>query len=45
MPFPGVSYVPVTPTDNIEISCFWRKDDRNPLLLHLLDVSNGFVVS
>lgn len=45
MPFPGVSYVPVTPTDNIEISCFWRKDDRNPLLLHLLDVSNGFAVS
>lgn len=45
MPFPGVTYVPVTPTDHIEIACFWRKDDRNPLLLHLLDVTSGYAVS
>lgn len=41
MPFPGVIYVPVTPTDYIEIACFWRKDDRNPVLLHLLEITTA----
>jgi len=44
IPFPGVVYVPVEPTDNIEIACFWRKSDSNPLLLHLIDIVNEFDV-
>ena len=44
IPFPGVVYVPVEPTDNIEIACFWRKGDSNPLLLHLIDIVNEFDV-
>ena len=42
MPFPGVVYLPVTPTDFIEIACYWRKDDRSPLLLRLLEVAAKF---
>jgi DNA-binding transcriptional LysR family regulator len=38
MPFPGVTYIPVEPTDQVTVSCYWRKADRNPLLLNFLGV-------
>ncbi|MCP8938556.1 LysR family transcriptional regulator [Alsobacter sp. SYSU M60028] len=44
IPFPGVVYVPIEPSDNIEITCFWRKGDANPLLLHLIEIVREFSV-
>ncbi|MBN9062027.1 MAG: hypothetical protein BGP06_14590 [Rhizobiales bacterium 65-9] len=38
MPFPGVVYVPVTPSDTVIVSCYWRKTDRNPLLRSFVDI-------
>jgi DNA-binding transcriptional LysR family regulator len=38
MPFPGVAYIPVEPSDQIVVSCYWRKVDRSPLLKHLIEI-------
>jgi len=38
MPYPGVVYVPVHPTSMIVHSCYWRKDDPNPILTTFLEV-------
>ena len=32
VPYPGVAYVPVQPTATIGLSCYWRKDNTNPIL-------------
>ena len=39
MPYPGVVYIPVTPTMNTVVSCFWRKDNDSDLLRKLLAVA------
>ncbi len=38
MPFPGVAYIPVEPSDHIVVACYWRKSDRSPLLKSLVDI-------
>lgn len=45
IPFPGVAYVPVTPTDVVEITCLWRKGDANPLLGNLVKIVSEFAVT
>jgi DNA-binding transcriptional LysR family regulator len=44
MPFPGVAYIPVEPTMNIVVSCFWRKDNDSELLRKLVDVAREYAV-
>lgn len=44
MPYPGVVYIPVTPTTNIVVSCFWRKDNDSDLLKKLLAVAQEYRV-
>lgn len=44
MPYPGVVYIPVTPTMNIVVSCFWRKDNDSDLLKKLLAVAEEYRV-
>ena len=44
MPFPGVSYVPVTPHDHVTVACYWRRADRNPLLSHLVRIVQQYAV-
>ena len=38
MPHPGVVYLPVHPTDNIGLSCYWRAFDPNPVLRQFIDI-------
>lgn len=38
MPFPGVVYIPIEPSDVIVVSAYWRKADRSPLLKSLVDI-------
>lgn len=38
MPYPGVVYVAVEPTDNVTVSCFWRRGDSNSLLQNLIEI-------
>lgn len=38
MPYPGVAYVPIEPTDNVLVSCFWRRDSNNRILQNLIDI-------
>jgi DNA-binding transcriptional LysR family regulator len=38
MPFPGVVYIPVEPSDHIVVAGYWRRSDRSPLLDHLVGV-------
>ena len=44
MPYPGVAYIPVVPTDNVVVSGFWRKDNDNPVLAKLVEVARCFEV-
>ncbi len=44
MPFPGVVYIPVQPTINIMVSCFWRRDNDSELLAKLVTVAREFEV-
>ncbi|MET3926021.1 LysR family transcriptional regulator [Devosia sp. 2618] len=38
MPYPGVAYVSVEPTDDVVVSCFWRRGDNNSLLRNLVEI-------
>ena len=38
MPHPGVIYLPVRPTDNIGLSCFWRAFNPNPVLEQFIGI-------
>lgn len=38
MPFPGVVYIPIEPSDHIVVSAYWRKADRSLLLRGLVDI-------
>lgn len=44
MPYPGVVYIPIEPTANVTLSCFWRCDNRSPLLKNLIDIVRGYQV-
>jgi DNA-binding transcriptional LysR family regulator len=44
MPYPGVVYIPVTPTMNIVVSCFWRLDNDSDLLKKILAVAEEYRV-
>ena len=44
MPFPGVVYIPVEPTTNIVVSCFWRRDNDSELLAKLVEVARDYSV-
>jgi DNA-binding transcriptional LysR family regulator len=44
MPFPGVVYIPVEPTMNIVVSCFWRRDNDSQILARLIEVAREFAV-
>lgn len=38
MPYPGVAYVAVEPTDDVLVTCFWRRGDTNVLLHNLVEI-------
>ena len=38
MRYPGLVYLPVHPTATIAHSCYWRKDNPNPILRVFIDV-------
>jgi DNA-binding transcriptional LysR family regulator len=38
MPYPGIVYLPLEPTANIGVSCFWRRADDSVVLRNFLDV-------
>jgi DNA-binding transcriptional LysR family regulator len=38
MPYPGIVYIPIEPTTKIGLTCYWRKDDPNPILRPFVDV-------
>jgi DNA-binding transcriptional LysR family regulator len=38
MPFPGVVYVPIDPSDHVTVACYWRRSDRSALLAHLVKI-------
>jgi DNA-binding transcriptional LysR family regulator len=38
MPFPGIVYVPIDPTDFVTVACFWRRSDRSELLANLVKI-------
>ena len=38
MPYPGVAYIPVDPTMNIVVSCFWRKDNDSDHVKKIVDM-------
>src|SRR4051794_17133096 len=38
MPFPGVVYIPIEPSDHIVIAGYWRRSDGSPLLKHLVEI-------
>jgi DNA-binding transcriptional LysR family regulator len=38
MPYPGIVYLPLEPTANIAVACFWRRTDDSVLLKNFLDV-------
>ena len=44
MPYPGVVYIPVEPTTNIVVSCFWRRDNDSELLRKLVAVARDYAV-
>lgn len=44
MPYPDIVYIPITPTMNIEVSCFWRKDNQNDLLRKLITIVREYEV-
>jgi DNA-binding transcriptional LysR family regulator len=39
MPYPGVVYIPIDPTTNIKLSCFWRRDDSSQLVRNMVDIA------
>jgi DNA-binding transcriptional LysR family regulator len=45
MPYPGVAYVVVEPTATIGLSCYWRKDNANPILRTFIDVVGKYEVA
>jgi len=44
MPYPGVAYIPVHPTMNIVVSCFWRKDNDSDHVKKLVDIAREYEV-
>jgi DNA-binding transcriptional LysR family regulator len=38
MPYPGIVYIPIEPTTKIGLTCYWRKDDPNPILRPFVDI-------
>jgi len=44
MPYPGVVYIPVEPTTNIMLSCFWRRDNDSPLLKNMIEIVRTYAV-
>jgi DNA-binding transcriptional LysR family regulator len=40
MPFPGIVYVPIDPTDVVTVVCFWRRSDRE-LLANLVKIRSS----
>lgn len=38
IPFPGVVYIAVEPSDHIVVAGYWRRTDQSPLLGHLVGV-------
>jgi DNA-binding transcriptional LysR family regulator len=39
MPYPGVVYVPIVPTTNLMLSCFWRRDNTSLLVRNMADIA------
>ncbi len=44
IPYPGVAYVSIEPTDYVAVSCFWRRDNTNPLVTKMVDIVRAHAV-
>jgi DNA-binding transcriptional LysR family regulator len=44
MPYPGIVYIPVEPTAKIGLTCYWRKDDPNPILRPFVDIVRRYKI-
>jgi DNA-binding transcriptional LysR family regulator len=44
MPYPGIVYIPVEPTTKIGLTCYWRKDDPNPILKPFADIVRRYKI-
>ncbi len=42
MPYPGVVYIPVEPTASIGLSCYWRKDNTNPIVGTFIEIARKY---
>ncbi len=44
MPHPGVTYLPIRPTDSIGLSCYWRTFDPNPVRGRFINIVKEYEI-
>jgi DNA-binding transcriptional LysR family regulator len=45
MPFPGIVYVPIEPSDHVVVACYWRRSDRSELLANLVKIMKRYALA